>query len=115
MIEKRLRQFRRPHCGSVRIDETYIKIRSQWRYLYRSINKLGNPVGFLLTTKRDLDAAKRFFRKILKDEPLLSPSKIGTNGAGLFPPTIRPTGLQRLELKPSSRQNATARSSVTTT
>jgi hypothetical protein len=35
MIEKRLRQFRKPHCGSVRIDETYVKIRGKWHYLYR--------------------------------------------------------------------------------
>jgi len=33
LIEKRLRQFHRPHCGSVRIDETYIKVRGRWRYL----------------------------------------------------------------------------------
>src|SRR3954468_5717273 len=32
LIEKRLRHFRKPHCGSVRIDETYVKIRGQWRY-----------------------------------------------------------------------------------
>jgi transposase-like protein len=38
-------------------------------YLYRAIDKHGNPVDFLLTVKRDLDAAKRFFRKMLKDEP----------------------------------------------
>lgn len=69
MIEKRLRQFRRPHCGSVRIDETYVKIRGRWRYLY--LDKHGSPVDFLLTAKRDLDAAKRFFRKMLKEEPLL--------------------------------------------
>src|SRR3954453_18833478 len=31
-IERRLRQFRKPHCGSVRVDETYIKVRGQWRY-----------------------------------------------------------------------------------
>jgi transposase-like protein len=61
VIEKRLRQFRRPHCGSVRIEETYIKIRGKWRYLYRAIDKHGNPVDVLLTAKRDLDAAKRFF------------------------------------------------------
>ncbi|OWK25218.1 hypothetical protein AJ87_13205 [Rhizobium yanglingense] len=83
MIERRLRQFRRQHCGSVRIDETYVKIRGKWRYLYRAIDKHGNPVDFLLTAKRDLDAAKRFFRKMLKDEPLFSPQKIGTDGANL--------------------------------
>src|SRR6478609_30647 len=77
-IERRLRCFRKPHCGSVRVDETYIRVRGQWRYLYRAIDKHGNPVDFLLTANRDLDAAKRFFRKMLKDEPLLSPGKIGT-------------------------------------
>ena len=89
VIEKRLRQFRRPHCGSVRIDETYVKIRGKWRYLYRAIDKHGNPVDFLLTARRDLDAAKRFFRKMLKDDPLLSPAKIGTDGANTFPSTIK--------------------------
>jgi len=69
-IERRLRSFRKPHCGSIRIDETYIKIRGQWRYLYRAIDKHGVPVDFLLTAKRDLGAAKRFFRKMLKDQPL---------------------------------------------
>ena len=78
-----------PHCGSVRIDETYVKIRGKWRYLYRAIDKHGNPVDFLLTAKRDLDAAKRFFRKMLKDEPLLSQGKIGTDGANTFPSTIK--------------------------
>src|SRR5215211_4823983 len=34
LIERRLRSFRKPHCGSIHIDETYIKIRGQWRYLY---------------------------------------------------------------------------------
>ncbi|MGO8337651.1 IS6 family transposase, partial [Rhizobium ruizarguesonis] len=89
MIEKRLRQFRRPHCGSVRVDETYVKIRGKWRYLYRAIDKHGNPMDFLLTATRDLDAAKRFFRKMLKHEPLLSPNKIGTDGANTFPSTIK--------------------------
>jgi IS6 family transposase len=59
LIEKRLRQFRRPHCGSVRIDETYVKVRGEWRYLYRAIDKHGAAVDFLLTANRDLDAANR--------------------------------------------------------
>ncbi len=37
----------------------YIKVRGQWRYLYRAIDKHGTPVDFLLTAKRDLEAAKR--------------------------------------------------------
>src|SRR3954468_10138285 len=49
LIERRLRAFRRPHCGSIRIDETYIKVRGQWRYLYRALDKHGTPVDFLLT------------------------------------------------------------------
>jgi transposase-like protein len=88
LIERRLRSFRKPHCGSVRIDETYIKIRGQWRYLYRALDKHGTPVDFLLTAKRDLDAATRFFRKALQDQPLLAPDRIGTDGAGSYPPAI---------------------------
>src|SRR3954453_18907986 len=81
MIGRRLRAFHKPHCGSVRIDETYIKVRGQWRYLYRAIDKHGEPVDFLLTANRDLDAANRFFRKLLQDQPPLSPDRIGTAGA----------------------------------
>jgi transposase, IS6 family len=88
LLERRVRSFRKPHCGSIRIDETYIKIRGQWRYLYRAIDKHGTPVDFLLTAKRDLDAAKRFFRKMLQDQPLLAPDRIGTDGAGPYPPAI---------------------------
>lgn len=88
LIEKRLRQFRKLHCGSIRIDETHIKVRGEWRYLYWAVNKHGNPVDFLLTANRDLDAAKRFFRKMLADQPLLTPDRIGTDGAGPYPPAI---------------------------
>ena len=82
-IERRLRSFRKPHCGSICIDETYIKIRGQWRYLYRAIDKHGTPVDFLLTAKRDLEAAKRFFRKMLKDQPRSRP--IGSARMGPLP------------------------------
>src|SRR5215208_1017790 len=91
LIERRLRTFRQPHCGSIRVDETYVKVRGQWRYLYRAIDKHGTPVDFLLTAKRDLEAAKRFFRKILQDEPLLSPDRIGTDGASPYPAALAAT------------------------
>src|SRR4028119_1122721 len=89
LIERRLRAFRQPHCGSIRVDETYIKVRGEWRYLYRAIDKHGTPVDFLLTARRDLEAAKRFFRKMLQEQPLLSPDRIGTDAAGPYPRAIR--------------------------
>lgn len=105
MIEKRLRQFRRPHCGSVQIVETYVKIRGKWRALYRAIDKHGNPVDFLLTAKRDFDATKRFFRTMLKDEPLLSPAKIGTDGVSTFPSAIK-TSVDSERLHPGKEEHA---------
>lgn len=74
MIENRRRRFRQPLCGSIRIDETYINNRGKWRYLYRTIDKTGAPVDFLLTAKCDLAAAKRFFRKALKEMPPMLPA-----------------------------------------
>ena len=85
LIKSRLRPFRKPLCGSVRVDKTYVRIRGEWRYLYRAMDKHGEAVDFLLTAKRDPDAARRFFRKMLKDGPLLSPDRIGTDGAGTYP------------------------------
>jgi transposase, IS6 family len=67
---------------------SYVRIRGQWRYLYRAIDKHGRPVDFLLTANRDLETAKRFFRKMLADQPLLAPDRIGTDGAGTYPPAI---------------------------
>ena len=52
------------------------------------VDKHGVPVDFLLTAKRDLDVAKRFFRKALKGQPLLAPKKIGTDGASVYPTAI---------------------------
>jgi transposase-like protein len=83
-------------------SETYTKVRGQWRYLYRAIDKHGTPIDFLLTAHRDLGAAKRFFRKALQDEPLLSPDRIGTDAAG--PHTHqRSRGLGRLACWPALR------------
>jgi transposase, IS6 family len=91
LIEKKLRHFRKPHCGSIRVDETYVRVRGEWRYLYRAVDKHGTPVDFLLSAKRDLEAAKRFFRKMLEDQPLLAPDRIGTDAAGPYPPAIAAT------------------------
>jgi len=54
LLEKRLRNYRNPHCGHVRIDETYINVKGQWKYLYRAIDKDGTAIDFLLTARRTL-------------------------------------------------------------
>jgi transposase-like protein len=48
------------------VDETYIKVKGQWKYLYRAVDSAGNTIDFLLSAKRDKRAAKRFLGKALK-------------------------------------------------
>ena len=67
-IEKMARKYKRPVGGSWRMDETYIKVRGVWKYLYRAVNKQGKTVDFLLTAQRDMAAAKRFFDKAIGRE-----------------------------------------------
>jgi transposase-like protein len=66
-FEKRWNQYARPVGGSWRCDETYIKVKGRWRYLYRAVDKQGGTVDFLLSERRDVAAAKHFFRKALKN------------------------------------------------
>ncbi len=65
-FEKRIRWYARPSAWSLRVDETYIKVKGQWKYLYRAVDKYGRTVDFMLAHSRDLAAAKRFFKKMLK-------------------------------------------------
>ncbi len=65
-MEKRLRwQWRRPQSRSWRIDETYVKVRGKWAYLYRAVDKLGNTIDFYFSSTRNTKAAKRFLGKTL--------------------------------------------------
>jgi putative transposase len=64
-----LEQFnrrKRPVTGRWHVDETYIKVRGQWQYLYRAIDSKGDTVEFWFSERRNLTAAKRFLRKALK-------------------------------------------------
>src|SRR5712671_1572629 len=65
-FEKRWSRDARPVNGSWRCDETYIKVKGRWTYLYRAVDKYGRTVDFLLSERRDVAAAKGFFRKAMK-------------------------------------------------
>ena len=65
-MEKRLRwQWRNPRSTSWRADETYVKVRGKWTYLYRALDKLGNTIDFYFSPTRNANAAKRFLGKTL--------------------------------------------------
>ena len=64
-LEAAFRARKRPVGSSWRLDETYVRIKGRWRYLYRAVDKAGNTVDFLLTAKRDRTAALRFLRKAI--------------------------------------------------
>ena len=65
-FEKRWNRYARPVNGSWRCDETYIKVRGRWTYLYRAVDKYGQTVDFLLSQRRDVAAVKRFFSKAIR-------------------------------------------------
>jgi transposase-like protein len=60
-----MRRHLKPTNKSWRVDETYLKVKGRWCYLYRAIDSAGATIDFLLSPFRDADAAKRLFRKAL--------------------------------------------------
>jgi transposase-like protein len=78
-FEKRWRRFARPVGRSWRVDETYVKIKGRWSYLYRAVDEEGKTIDFLLRAKRDVAAAKAFFRRAFRRQGRL-PRKITLYG-----------------------------------
>ena len=81
------RRRKRPVGKSWRMDETYIKVAGQWKYLYRAVDKSGDTVDFLLRAKRDHAAARAFFERAigLHDVPdKIAIDKSGANTAAIF-------------------------------
>jgi putative transposase len=66
LLDKVFRRHKRTVGRRWRMDETYIKVKDQWKYLYRAVDTTGQTIDFLLTAKRDSAAALRFFRKAIR-------------------------------------------------
>jgi transposase-like protein len=64
-IEKKIRRHLRPTNDSWRVDETYIKVKGKWIYFYRAVDSNGDTIDFMLSSKRNRTAAKRFLKKAL--------------------------------------------------
>ncbi|MBC8742477.1 IS6 family transposase [Paraburkholderia sp. UCT31] len=86
LFEKAFRRIKHPVGKSWRMDETYIKVKGHWKYLYRAVDKEGNTVDFLLRAHRDKAAARRYFEKAIAQngEPeTVTVDKSGANLAAL--------------------------------
>lgn len=80
------KRYKRPVGISWRMDETYIKVKGQWVYLYRAVDKEGKTVDFMLSEKRDEPAARAFFEKAIGSNGLpdkVTMDKSGANKAGI--------------------------------
>jgi putative transposase len=78
---------KRPVYVSRRLDETYIRVRGHWRYLYRAVDKSGQTIDFLLTEHRDRDAALRFLAKAIRRHSV--PETITIDGSEASAAAIR--------------------------
>jgi putative transposase len=79
-FEKHFRRCQHPVGRSWRVDETYVKIKGKWAYLYRAVDKEGQTVDFLSTPQRDKAAAEAFLRKAIRSQGL--PEKITIDQSG---------------------------------
>ncbi len=79
-FEKAFRHRQCPVGRSWRVDETYVKIKGKWAYLYRAVDKEGHTIDFLLTPQRDRAAAEAFLHKAIRNQGL--PEKITIDQSG---------------------------------
>ena len=84
-LHKRCRPHLKPTNKSYRIDETYIKVKGEDRYLYRALDSMGQTIDFLLTAKRDTAAAKRFLRRAIEASSNPMPRVINVDKNPAYP------------------------------
>ena len=86
MLEQAFRRHKRAVGRSWRMDETYIKVKGEWKYLYRAVDKAGDTVDFLFRAKRDTAAARRYFETAIDQNGapgMVTIDKSSANLAGL--------------------------------
>ncbi len=82
-IADQAQKRKRPTSGSWRVDETYIKVKGKWTYLYRAVDRDGQTLEFMLSERRNLGAARRFFQKAIASNGVPHKVVIDKSGANL--------------------------------
>ena len=84
-INKRMRPHLKMSGTSYRLDETYVKVGKEWKYLYRAVDSYGQTIEFMLSAKRDVCAAKRFFKKLMRADHRRLPFSISVAKNAAYP------------------------------
>jgi len=84
-INKRMRPHLKMSGTSYRLDETYVKVGKEWKYLYRAIDSMGSTIEFMRSAKRAVSAAKRFFKKLMRADHRRLPFTIGMDKHASYP------------------------------
>ncbi len=87
-LDKRIRRYLKQTNDSWRVDETYIKVKGQWMYLYRAVDSKGSTIDFFLSKTRNQKAAKRFFKKALRSFHVSKPRVITVDKKPAYPIAI---------------------------
>ncbi|WP_232308264.1 IS6 family transposase [Bacillus cereus] len=106
-LDERVRRHLKKTNDSWGVDETYVKVKGQWIYLYREVDSEGNTIGFYLSQSRDKQAAKRFFKKALAASHICKPRVITVDKNPTYPVAIQelkeekrmPEGIQIRQVK----------------
>lgn len=83
LIAAKAQARKHPTASSWRVDETYIKVKGRWTYLYRAVDRDGNTLDFMLSERRDLAAARRFFKRAMSVNGVPDRVVIDKSGANL--------------------------------
>ena len=88
-LDRRCRPHLKPVSKSYRVDETYVRVKGRWQYLYRAVDKQGQTIDFLLAARRDVAAAKRFFNKALQMPGNPMPRVINVDCNPAYPTAVK--------------------------
>jgi len=98
-LKKRVEWYQNKYCNRWYLDETYVKVKGKWKYLYRAIDEHGRTLDFYLSHRRNAKLAKRFLGKLLKLNRDWQPVKINTDKSPTY-------GVAIAELKAEGKLNA---------
>lgn len=87
-LDKRTRPYLKATGDSWKVDESYVKIKGKWNYLYRAVDKEGSTIDFYLSVHRDQLAAARFFKKALDANHTTIPRVINVDKNASYPPAV---------------------------